>query len=167
MVRETGIRPHVAPVQVSAAYGRFTRIDFKGSHDRGELNTCHAKRIRSTRTTLGFLLHQIFPNGFRSSARTSEDNAAQGEDAEYNASACRLSGVHGHNTPRSVCEVGRLLHESCQIKWPLTQRSQTATSMRFTTLGPVLAPWGKQLWAGRQRVLFVVPPGRHRASRLG
>ena len=87
MVRETGIRPHVAPVQVSAAYGRFTRIDFKGSHDRGELNTCHAKRIRRIRTTLGFLLHQIF--GLRSCAKTTENNAAQREGAEFNDSACR------------------------------------------------------------------------------
>jgi len=99
MVRETGIRPHVAPVQVSAAYGGFTRIDLKGSHDRGELDTCYAKQIRRTRTTPGFLLHQIFRDGFRGCARTSEDNAARGERAEYYASAWRLGGVHGHNTP--------------------------------------------------------------------
>jgi hypothetical protein len=54
MVRETGIRPHVAPVQVSAAYAGFTRIDFKGSHDRGELDTCHAKPIRRIEQHLGF-----------------------------------------------------------------------------------------------------------------
>jgi hypothetical protein len=34
---------------------------------------------------------------------------------------------------RSVCEFGRLPHESCQIKRSLTRRSQTATSTRFTT----------------------------------
>ena len=85
--------------QVIAAYGGFTRIDLKGSHDRGELDTCYAKQIRRTRTTPGFLLHQIFRDGFRGCARTSEDNAARGEGAEYYASAWRLGGVHGHNTP--------------------------------------------------------------------
>jgi galactokinase/mevalonate kinase-like predicted kinase len=98
------------------------------------------KPIRRTRTTLGSLLHRIFPDGFRSS-RTTEDKAAQGEGAEYNASLVdEAETIPGARRP-SVCEFGRLLHERWQIRRTLTEKITNRDIDEINELGRLLAPW--------------------------
>lgn len=136
MVRETGIRPHVAPVQVSAAYAGFTRIDFKGSHDRGELDTCHAKPIRRIEQHLGF----YFTSFSRMASEVAQEQAKTTPHKERELNAMLQLVDEAESTVRtrkpSVCEVGRMLHESCQIKRPLTQKITNRNIDEIYNLGP-------------------------------
>ena len=145
-MRETGIRPHVATDQVSAAYGGFTRIGFKRPHDRGELDTCHAKAFAELKQHLGFYFTRVLA----SEVAQKQAKITPNKERELTTMLQLVDEAESTVTTRqrSVCEFGRLPHESCQIKLSLIQRSQTATSMRFTTLSRVLAPWGKQLGGG-------------------
>lgn len=68
--------------------------------------------------------------------RTSEDNAAQGEGAECNASVFDEAESTVRTRKPSVCEVGRMLHESCQIKRPLTQKITNSNIDEIYNLGP-------------------------------
>lgn len=69
----------------------------------------------------------------------------------------------------SVCEVDRMLHESCQIKRPLTQK------ITNRNIDDDLQPWaefwrpGGDSWGqgGSGFVLFVVPPERHWMPKAG
>lgn len=110
MVRETGIQPHVATVQVSAAYTGFTRIDFKGSHDRGELDTCHAKPIRRIEQHLGF----YFTRFSASEVAQKQPKITPHKERELNSMPQLVdeAGPILTTRQRSVCEVRRLLHSS-------------------------------------------------------
>ena len=146
-----GIRPHVAQDQVSAVYGAFNRIDFKGWHDRSELDTCAATPIHRTRTTLGFLLYQTLPDGFRSCARTSEDNSAQRRGSRIQClSLSRRRSPYSQHASVPCANFDPLPHESWEIKGTPTRKILNSNIDEIYDLGPSSGAPGEAAGAGRE-----------------
>lgn len=114
----------------------FTRIDFKGSHDRGELDTCHAKPIRRIEQHLGF----YFTSFSRMASEVALEQAKTTPHNERELNAMLQLVDEAESTVRtrkpSVCEVDRMLYESCQIKRPLTQKITNRNIDEIYVLGP-------------------------------